>query len=288
MLYEGHLKVCEQVDEKTLDRMELLMLTAAELTDKVFGCDWSLIQKFPAFKLSEAVALSVDLDPFFADIGFALAVLMCGKGESPFDNSDKELVLSLAGKILAGRFGESKLKILQSFVVRYAITVENVQPFGDLPVIEKNDPPSDSKVRLTEFATWAQQSQGWDLPEGFPKNSLSNKKASSADQLADSGKRNYADATQWMSKQQIAETFAGIYWERSQWLKYLSSTPNWLKDCRESAGRRGCNSQSAKWNPRKIAHKLLTDKNVAQETLDNLFKTTLKAWQDEWRDFTYR
>jgi len=149
-------------DEKTLDTVEWLIRLALLHTDKVFGAHWDMIRQIPVFELREAVALSVDLDLIFANMGWALAVCMCANNNSLLEDD----IMTVGCKALADRLGK-KMNLVEQFVQRLTIASGNVPPYGTLPVVEQNEDCRKCKVSLTDFAAWA-ETQGWQLPEEFP------------------------------------------------------------------------------------------------------------------------
>lgn len=155
-----------------MNHWELLTRTALSDTKGIFSPHWEIIIKIPVFELREAVALSINLDPIYADFGWILAVCMCENEESPFDESDvNEFELSTGCKVLANRLGEN-ISLFKLFIDRYIEATGNIFPAGSLPVFEKTGKEQNYKVRLTEFAIWA-QSNGWNIPKNFPQTSNS-------------------------------------------------------------------------------------------------------------------
>lgn len=90
------------------------------------------------------------------------------------------------------------------------------------------------------------------------------------------------EITKGISKNEVINSFNGIYYDRDQWDKYLADPPEWLKPCRTVPGKKGSNRQSALWSPVLIAAALL-DKGITLKKLDAVF-VGLPEWADEWRE----
>jgi hypothetical protein len=129
------------------EESKYLMGLATIYPDKIKGAHWQLIRNVPCFKLIEVAALSVDLDPVFASLEFAM-----DKVESGTDN-------------------ETKILLIQ-FIERYVLAKSNLDPFGTIPVVQRANDPRDSVIRLVDFAAWA-DGQGWSLPAEFPRSAPS-------------------------------------------------------------------------------------------------------------------
>lgn len=124
---------------------EDLILTARLMPGSVLvGESWRDYRQVATLELSEVVALSVDLDPFFADLGFAARAV-----------ADPYLCDDVKTRC-------------EQFMRRYAITKANLDPGGTLPVSEPASGGNDCKVRLTDFARLADR-MGWELPLDFPR-----------------------------------------------------------------------------------------------------------------------
>ena len=128
--------------------LEFMKALAVAYHDKIKGAHWELVRKIPCFKLIEAVALSVDLDPVFAGLGFAMV-----KADEVGVDSD-----------IGG--------LLYRFVERYVIAQNNLEPLGTIPVVQHANDPRDRVIRLVDFAAWA-DGQGWTLPAEFPRSAPS-------------------------------------------------------------------------------------------------------------------
>lgn len=142
---------------------QLIALALTMKPDQVFSVDWYMARQIPVSDLIEAVAMSVGLNPLFANIKWAIGICLCAIGKSPLE----DWVIPVANKIGAKRFDE-KISVLGQFMQRLVIADANLLPYGTLPSLEPNDDSFEPKVRLTDFATWA-EAMGWELPEEFPR-----------------------------------------------------------------------------------------------------------------------
>jgi len=101
-----------------------------------------------------------------------------------------------------------------------------------------------------------------------------------------------------LTKRQIARAFEDVYWSYDRWIKYLGSSPKWLKSCRVAIGSRA-KQVSHTWNPVLIGIALIgrtpPDKSlkinslgvrvITVNQLDSVF-SKLKDWEKDWIEKT--
>ena len=141
-----------------------MKLTADQLDElsgsnpgEVFTVPWDVWARLPTASIDGAVALSVGLDPVFANVEWAMRTVerieqMKEIGAMGDDENHPGL--------MAGR-------VLFSFVKRRIEAIENIQPLGNLEVIDHD---GERRVNLAAFAEWA-LSRNWELPRKFPTHS---------------------------------------------------------------------------------------------------------------------
>lgn len=252
-----------------MENVRVLTQTAFALLkfDDIFGAHREMVRELPVFKLKEAIALSVDLDPYFADIEWCMAICLCEAGLSPFNESE-DFALSVACKVLIKELGQTRIEILRLFIKRYAIATRNIAPYGDLEVIEKAESPGDCIVKLSAFIKWANK-RAWNMPEELL---LKSESAAATTKI---------EISKGLVKTMIAIKFHGIHWDELRWNKNLANPPKWLEECRISRGTKSKNNPSV-WNPVEIAICLL-DKGISITKLDAVF-INLKKWREEWEE----
>ncbi|MCC6954291.1 MAG: hypothetical protein IT290_09255 [Deltaproteobacteria bacterium] len=113
--------------------------------EHVYNVHWRMVREIPVFPLRELVALSVGLEPLFADMGWALAEFERRKLDD-----------------------HAKADIVNTFTERYVIALRNLAPDGSIPVHERCSQLDNSTVRIEEFAKFARV-KGWSLPKEFPQ-----------------------------------------------------------------------------------------------------------------------
>lgn len=109
--------------------------------DETMAPDWGLWRDIPTAGLDEAVALSLNVNPLFAQTLW---------------NMFNDLSESDAGPA--------------EFARRLVIARNNIQPLGSLAAFGMNEDPPRCRVRLADFALWA-VGFGWELPSMFPAGS---------------------------------------------------------------------------------------------------------------------
>lgn len=151
------------------DLADLIRRGAATSPSRV---PWSVIKLTPAYKLQEAVALSLGLWPGLGDLEWAedQARFINELRNNPFfPKSTKAAFLKLAGV----DEDDPSLDISWQLMMRLKVAAGNIKPYGDLPVLERYDDALLSTVRLADFAAWA-EGQGWTLPPEFPNGHTAN------------------------------------------------------------------------------------------------------------------
>lgn len=117
----------------------------------------SKYKQIPVFELMEAVALSLNIAPEICSVSMAWEYLFRSAG---------------------------KCSLHEEFESRLEIAEKNVEPDGTLCTTTKERDRSKRKVRLVEFAEWA-ESMRWELPEQFPRKNRSDADPQSTKNLFD-------------------------------------------------------------------------------------------------------
>lgn len=87
-------------------------------------------------------------------------------------------------------------------------------------------------------------------------------------------------STDYATTKQIAEAFP-MPKDRTDdnWAKTLSDPPNWLKDARVSAGKRGV---SALWNPAQFAVCMVSKRHISKGSAGTIIRREFPQWLGEW------
>lgn len=154
------------------ERFEALDNLVLRYDGQIFFQDWDFVTQCPSFELRELAALSVNLNLDFANVEWAKKFL-------EFPSEDELIFLDRQLEELRKNISDDGR--LDKFIKRATIASRSIAPYGDLPVLQKNDNPYCCEIKLTDFRAWAKQNH-WDLPDQFPsQKAISSKKAFPAD-----------------------------------------------------------------------------------------------------------
>jgi hypothetical protein len=159
-----------------------LTIKALDDPERLLFVDWQGIQHIPAFTLPEAVALSLNINPEYADLTWIKKFcdfiverldpnselwhkrVSALEERAEWDDFNWEHVAQAKIQQKVPQF-QAAIEVLSEFETRLNIARRNLAPHGDIQAIASPDnaPPM---VKLTEFGRFA-ESAGWNLPKDF-------------------------------------------------------------------------------------------------------------------------
>ena len=144
-----------------MDRNDDLTICARVKDWEIFTPDWDYVREFPVFQLRSLCALSVGLNPIFADYDWIFNVAIPHFNQSDIDET-------IDSQMIDAQEYSSRSQLLDLCIKRIHIASANLSPRGALPIADGIANAEMTEVRIDDFAAWALQ-RGWSLPENFPR-----------------------------------------------------------------------------------------------------------------------
>jgi len=132
---------------------------------RIFETDWAHIRELAVMKLADLCALSVGINPRYAE---AVDELTTIDPEEPLPENFAEIVAFRNGKVDEWR---RRVGVAFNHVAAGTLAVANSNAANreyDPYAVLAGTPVEKTTVKVADFASWA-DGRGWDLPDEFPR-----------------------------------------------------------------------------------------------------------------------